>query len=165
MRLAASASCGAESSSVPSRSTTMARALTGVEYLRMAAAGCMAVPLLVGLLFGGTLVRLAGRHSGFFSRGRGGFLPLGRGGFFAHGCCRFFGCGCGGFFTFGCGSLLGNGFALGCGSRRYDRMGLRCGLLFAHAWVDGLFPDRSEEHTSELQSPKDLVCRLLLEKK
>src|SRR5574340_1605505 len=26
-------------------------------------------------------------------------------------------------------------------------------------------PRRSEEHTSELQSPKDLVCRLLLEKK
>src|SRR5437867_8103078 len=26
-------------------------------------------------------------------------------------------------------------------------------------------PDRSEEHTSELQSPYDLVCRLLLEKK
>src|SRR5574340_643626 len=26
-------------------------------------------------------------------------------------------------------------------------------------------PPRSEEHTSELQSPKDLVCRLLLEKK
>src|SRR5574340_1274490 len=26
-------------------------------------------------------------------------------------------------------------------------------------------PNRSEEHTSELQSPKDLVCRLLLEKK
>src|SRR5574340_1696949 len=25
--------------------------------------------------------------------------------------------------------------------------------------------DRSEEHTSELQSPKDLVCRLVLEKK
>src|SRR5437867_8961351 len=25
-------------------------------------------------------------------------------------------------------------------------------------------PDRSEEHTSELQSPYDLVCRLLLEK-
>src|SRR5574340_1650741 len=25
--------------------------------------------------------------------------------------------------------------------------------------------NRSEEHTSELQSPKDLVCRLLLEKK
>src|SRR5438874_9409090 len=28
----------------------------------------------------------------------------------------------------------------------------------------GLFP-RSEEHTSELQSRRDLVCRLLLEKK
>src|SRR5207248_11321103 len=27
------------------------------------------------------------------------------------------------------------------------------------------FPRRSEEHTSELQSPYDLVCRLLLEKK
>src|SRR5574340_1727548 len=26
-------------------------------------------------------------------------------------------------------------------------------------------PARSEEHMSELQSPKDLVCRLLLEKK
>src|SRR5258708_15175953 len=26
-------------------------------------------------------------------------------------------------------------------------------------------PDRSEEHTSELQSPDHLVCRLLLEKK
>src|SRR5206468_12528313 len=31
--------------------------------------------------------------------------------------------------------------------------------------VDDLFPDRSEEHTSELQSRSDLVCRLLLEKK
>src|SRR5438034_1574261 len=29
----------------------------------------------------------------------------------------------------------------------------------------GLFADRSEEHTSELQSHSDLVCRLLLEKK
>src|SRR2546426_3748268 len=27
------------------------------------------------------------------------------------------------------------------------------------------YPDRSEEHTSELQSPCNLVCRLLLEKK
>src|SRR5260221_10727020 len=33
--------------------------------------------------------------------------------------------------------------------------------------VNGLIhsPDRSEEHTSELQSHSDLVCRLLLEKK
>src|SRR5256885_17081932 len=29
----------------------------------------------------------------------------------------------------------------------------------------GLFGERSEEHTSELQSPCNLVCRLLLEKK
>src|SRR5438034_7626612 len=29
----------------------------------------------------------------------------------------------------------------------------------------GLDPLRSEEHTSELQSPSDLVCRLLLETK
>src|SRR5438876_5602866 len=29
----------------------------------------------------------------------------------------------------------------------------------------GVYPDRSEEHTSELQSPVHLVCRLLLEKK
>src|SRR5690349_23194145 len=28
-----------------------------------------------------------------------------------------------------------------------------------------LIPERSEEHTSELQSRRDLVCRLLLEKK
>src|SRR5256885_8369586 len=28
-----------------------------------------------------------------------------------------------------------------------------------------MFPGRSEEHTSELQSPCNLVCRLLLEKK
>src|SRR5688500_19845114 len=32
------------------------------------------------------------------------------------------------------------------------------------AWSRGL-PPRSEEHTSELQSPCNLVCRLLLEKK
>src|SRR2546426_7974374 len=36
-----------------------------------------------------------------------------------------------------------------------------------HPWVAGSLPDssRSEEHTSELQSPCNLVCRLLLEKK
>src|SRR5690349_22980507 len=32
---------------------------------------------------------------------------------------------------------------------------------FRAAW----YPRRSEEHTSELQSRRDLVCRLLLEKK
>src|SRR2546428_13586102 len=38
----------------------------------------------------------------------------------------------------------------------YDRIGWR---------VQGLPGARSEEHTSELQSRSDLVCRLLLEKK
>src|SRR5260221_4103770 len=33
------------------------------------------------------------------------------------------------------------------------------------AWIRKQFPPRSEEHTSELQSHSDLVCRLLLEKK
>src|SRR5438874_5187802 len=32
-------------------------------------------------------------------------------------------------------------------------------------WLRGYFEIRSEEHTSELQSRRDLVCRLLLEKK
>src|SRR5256885_10814506 len=31
--------------------------------------------------------------------------------------------------------------------------------------IDRVFHERSEEHTSELQSPCNLVCRLLLEKK
>src|SRR2546426_2837722 len=39
------------------------------------------------------------------------------------------------------------------GGERHDRHNLRAG------------DDRSEEHTSELQSPCNLVCRLLLEKK
>src|SRR5256885_10695434 len=45
-------------------------------------------------------------------------------------------------------------------------------LAFTRALVDVRVPagavqegDRSEEHTSELQSPCNLVCRLLLEKK
>src|SRR2546426_4743216 len=32
-------------------------------------------------------------------------------------------------------------------------------------WPEGQVEERSEEHTSELQSPCNLVCRLLLEKK
>src|SRR5947207_10207112 len=35
----------------------------------------------------------------------------------------------------------------------------------AHACVTTCNAERSEEHTSELQSHSDLVCRLLLEKK
>src|SRR2546421_8373272 len=35
----------------------------------------------------------------------------------------------------------------------------------SRSWFSGPPWDRSEEHTSELQSRSDLVCRLLLEKK
>src|SRR5438874_9766973 len=41
-------------------------------------------------------------------------------------------------------------------------------LTRRHATLEGMPPfpaQRSEEHTSELQSRRDLVCRLLLEKK
>src|SRR5258708_20495370 len=34
-----------------------------------------------------------------------------------------------------------------------------------HGWIAFRATKRSEEHTSELQSPDHLVCRLLLEKK
>src|SRR2546426_8922989 len=44
----------------------------------------------------------------------------------------------------------------GCGSGQYLTA---YGAHTSHRWV------RSEEHTSELQSPCNLVCRLLLEKK
>src|SRR6266581_7371736 len=50
-------------------------------------------------------------------------------------------------------------------------LNLASGLAFGHGGVFILqtpyllfYPDRSEEHTSELQSPVHLVCRLLLEK-
>src|SRR5205807_10291794 len=42
-----------------------------------------------------------------------------------------------------------------------ERLGSRERNLFCHAVLQA----RSEEHTSELQSPCNLVCRLLLEKK
>src|SRR2546426_4045557 len=43
------------------------------------------------------------------------------------------------------------------------RVPYRSGCRFVPRIVSGC--DRSEEHTSELQSPCNLVCRLLLEKK
>src|SRR5690348_17919208 len=48
-----------------------------------------------------------------------------------------------------------------------ERNGVRKGQVPGHGDRDGQEPDlsRSEEHTSELQSPVHLVCRLLLEKK
>src|SRR2546430_13615870 len=56
----------------------------------------------------------------------------------------------------------------------YDHPGEPAILLFVTkgqphtnlpTWVDGVTTRRSEEHTSELQSQSNLVCRLLLEKK
>src|SRR5207237_6266364 len=47
-------------------------------------------------------------------------------------------------------------------SRRLRRHGPACGQARRRAGRDGV---RSEEHTSELQSHLNLVCRLLLEKK
>src|SRR2546428_10152978 len=46
-----------------------------------------------------------------------------------------------------------------------DHVPPRCGhAILANANLDSMYM-RSEEHTSELQSRSDLVCRLLLEKK
>src|SRR5256885_6206271 len=46
-----------------------------------------------------------------------------------------------------------------------DRAVLGGVALAEHVVVDAVQHQRSEEHTSELQSPCNLVCRLLLEKK
>src|SRR5437867_8983439 len=45
------------------------------------------------------------------------------------------------------------------GSTQYD------GMVARTSSTSNMHRGRSEEHTSELQSPYDLVCRLLLEKK
>src|SRR5215467_16242441 len=47
-----------------------------------------------------------------------------------------------------------------CGAWARARSSPGCAPSTASRW-----PPRSEEHTSELQSPCNLVCRLLLEKK
>src|SRR5690349_23328158 len=60
---------------------------------------------------------------------------------------------------------LHRGEALGLGGRRgRDLERLRRESLRDNV-LEGLSVLRSEEHTSELQSRRDLVCRLLLEKK
>src|SRR5256885_10319487 len=54
------------------------------------------------------------------------------------------------------------------GLRRVWRQGSERSLTLAGAGAEARplhLPGRSEEHTSELQSPCNLVCRLLLEKK
>src|SRR5438874_9049011 len=59
-----------------------------------------------------------------------------------------------------------------CESAEMMRSFAMVGLLLREVLTDPARPvhpgsgrDRSEEHTSELQSRRDLVCRLLLEKK
>src|SRR5256885_5484409 len=54
--------------------------------------------------------------------------------------------------------------SLGRGQRAAGRLDAHGLAVFGLA-VAQLAEDRSEEHTSELQSPCNLVCRLLLEKK
>src|SRR2546421_10519535 len=63
--------------------------------------------------------------------------------------------------------------ALGIALRRMQRdkalrapvAAISVGILAGQALLDLDYEERSEEHTSELQSRSDLVCRLLLEKK
>src|SRR2546426_9410284 len=57
-----------------------------------------------------------------------------------------------------------------CGRPGYSRAcspasGPTAELARANGWFRADIVPRSEEHTSELQSPCNLVCRLLLEKK
>src|SRR5258708_27412778 len=52
-------------------------------------------------------------------------------------------------------TLFRSGFVADCGADDF----------FGRRQAGDHFADRSEEHTSELQSPDHLVCRLLLEKK
>src|SRR5436190_10571501 len=49
--------------------------------------------------------------------------------------------------------------------RRYYPSGEVTAHVLGFTGVDDIGQERSEEHTSELQSHSDLVCRLLLEKK
>src|SRR3712207_7428641 len=54
---------------------------------------------------------------------------------------------------------------LKCGTRNFHVLVARAGADAHRADAYPVHDDRSEEHTSELQSRQYLVCRLLLEKK
>src|SRR5690606_39495647 len=68
-------------------------------------------------------------------------------------------------------SLRSRGSALGAGHGWSERTVALLGVLtsfalsFLYLLPAGMLVVRSEEHTSELQSRENLVCRLLLEKK
>src|SRR5437763_3142651 len=64
------------------------------------------------------------------------------------------------------GFVLGNKVAFGSvnANREYFESGVK-DLSTAELQIRNTHDSRSEEHTSELQSPMYLVCRLLLEKK
>src|SRR5438874_6268679 len=73
-------------------------------------------------------------------------------------------------FAFSLGGAVGEGVTLALGAVAGTAAFLvASGILNLGVVVDGRSPWwrtwRSEEHTSELQSRRDLVCRLLLEKK
>src|SRR5437773_9712794 len=51
------------------------------------------------------------------------------------------------------------------GWQTYTHPQMGFSLSYPDGWAETNGPSRSEEHTSELQSHHDLVCRLLLEKK
>src|SRR5256885_10504076 len=55
--------------------------------------------------------------------------------------------------------------AISCGARRLLLTLVMSAAIAETMGAEKLVPRRSEEHTSELQSPCNLVCRLLLEKK
>src|SRR5699024_10193907 len=68
--------------------------------------------------------------------------------------------------TTGGGSCAYNvSFALKSGKTGYRIAGIEAGSSFFGSVSKSRDDNRSEEHTSELQSRFDLVCRLLLEKK
>src|SRR5207244_5685169 len=57
-------------------------------------------------------------------------------------------------------------FMIGTNAGPHQLAGKDCSeYFFTTSWQNDQTPERSEEHTSELQSPDHLVCRLLLEKK
>src|SRR5256885_7569466 len=62
-------------------------------------------------------------------------------------------------------TLFRSGMDLGAIGRLAEQQGIAAAVCHIHGQCLSAGAHRSEEHTSELQSPCNLVCRLLLEKK